>query len=426
LNPRLAEQDYDFYLKNCNASFGIFAREDVSKFERIFKKLSIQYMLLDNNDIELYKTKNLANKPPAKLGFDNRPAFCLYTSGTTGHPSAVVHRHKDIRVTNENYVKYFLSVNEMDVLFSTSKMFFAYGLNSICYALYHGAAVILSPQQLDPISIWQMIKVHKPTIFFSVPTQYYRLLNNRPDHAVEYSNSVKFCVSAGEHLPFAIRNSWKELTNKIIIDGIGTTEILSTFISNHPHDKNMDSTGKVVPGFEISIRNKQQKEVSIDQKGILWVKGDTYKDSYLNHDEATRYRFVDGWFNSGDIFSRDKDGYFYYHGRSNDLIKSGGRWIYPYRIESILNQFPAVSECAVVSEVIDGLTRLVAHVALNKDIKPCAELVEELKNFTKKHCSSYEYPHFIKFITEIPKTPTGKLQRFKLKQNLDDNKTVNC
>lgn len=414
LNPRLTNEDYDFYIKNCNAVFALFSQQDLAKFAPIFLRHHIHFHSIEKDALNISfadaSKKNISTE--IDLGDETRPAFCLYTSGTTGHPSAVLHRHKDIIITNENYAKTILMITEQDVIFSTSKMFFAYGLNSICYALYHGATVILAPESTAPQWIWNILNKHNPTLFFSVPTVYHRLLQHKTRE--DQCESIRCCVSAGENLPAELRRSWQEATRKIIIDGIGTTEILSTFISNQPDDDYSDTTGKVVPGFEVALYDTNRSQVAPGEIGILWVKGDTYAASYLNHPEATAERFLDGWFNTGDLFSQDHQGYFSYHGRVSELIKSGAQWIYPYRIESVLNQHAAISECAIVGEKFSGLTRPVAYIILKSEILSSEKLIIELQSYAKEHCSHAEYPHFIRFVDALPRTATGKLQRYKL------------
>lgn len=403
LNSALSYKEYDNHLSTINPRLVISNKNISNSFYHLIIS-SVDSLKLINKLLSLQKTN---------LGSWDRPAFCLFTSGTTGSPNAVVHRHKDIFVMNNDYAKHIIKVNEKDIFLSTSKMFFSYGLNAIFISLYHGATVVLLPSQFQPNEVWEMISKNSVSILFSVPAMYSRLLDHKESSKCP---SLKICVSAGEALSRIIYEKWLENLSIKIVDGIGTTEIMSTFISNKTDDIKPGSTGKLVPGFKVDIKNEDGKSISKSNvPGILWVHGDTYLPEYLNNTVATKERFIDGWFKTNDIFSRDDHGYFYYHGRANDLIKCGGLWIYPARIENILNQHPAVNESVVVGkEQANGLLRPVAFVVLNKSYKANSDVINDLKIFCKAKCSSWEYPHFIEFISDIPKTATGKYKRTEL------------
>ena len=345
----------------------------------------------------------------------NSDAFGLFTSGTTGKPNLIIHRHKDPVITIKNYVLNTLSMTANDVLFSTSKLFFAYGLNSLLYALYHGATAILSPTENSLEIIWRIINALKPTIIFSVPTMYSRLLEC--SHSPKSMSHVRLCVSAGEHLPSSLLEKWQDQLNVSIIDGIGTTEILSTFISNTPSIFSKNSTGKLVSGFSAEIRDENNRVLPIGEIGILWIRGDTYPSAYINNSAMSQDRFVNGWFKTYDLFSCCQFGFYYYHGRASDLIKCGGIWIFPHRIEAILNAHPNIRESAVVCHEYNGLQRPIAYIVLRNKGENFDELTSELKRQCKEKSSKYEYPHMIYVVDDIPKTVTGKLQRYKLREN---------
>lgn len=339
-------------------------------------------------------------------------AFGLFTSGTTGRPNLIIHRHQDPLITVKNYVQNTLQIESKDVIFSTSKLFFAYGLNSLFFALIHGATAILSPKNHSLEKIWHIITHDKPSLFFSVPTQYLRLLEH--EAVPECIKHVRLCISAGEHLPASLHQRWQAKFNLGIIDGIGTTEMLSTFITNTPKVFRNGSTGQLVPGFQAEIRDEKNEKVAMGEIGILWIKGETYPCCYVNHAAISNDRFVEGWFKTYDLFSMDADGFYYYHGRASDLIKCGGVWIFPHHIEAVLNQHPQVLESAVVGEYQHGLLRPVAYVVLKTD-HANQTLMAELKKQCKEKCSKHEYPHMIYVVNEIPKTATGKLQRYLLR-----------
>ncbi|NRA66871.1 MAG: AMP-binding protein [Pseudobacteriovorax sp.] len=342
------------------------------------------------------------------------PSLCLFTSGTTGKPSAVLHRHKDILLTNQNYMTKVLAINSNDIIFSPSKSFFAYGFNSIHSALFNGATCILSSLGKKPLEIISTIKKFRATVFFSVPTIYNMMIEKGFNN--QDLESLRLCISAGENLPKTLYRKWFTSTKKPIIDGIGTTELMSTVISNRPSNILPGSTGKIVPGFEAEIRDSSGKSVAIGGIGNLWIKGQTYPDSYLNNHSASIKRFKDGWFNTNDLFSRNSAGYFFYVGRVNEVIKVGGQWISPIQIEDKIAELPFVREVGVVGiKTENSLLRPKAFIVLEADCKSkYLDLIIKIKNHCKKNLSSSEYPHFIEFIPNLPRTATGKLQRFAL------------
>jgi len=346
----------------------------------------------------------------------NDMAFWLYTSGTTGHPKAAVHLHKDILVVLETYVKNILKITEKDRLFSASKLFFAYGLgNGSYFAFGNGASTILMPDKVEPRKVFETIHKYKPTIFFAVPTLYNAMLQveNWKDYDL---SSIRFCVSAGEPLPPIIYYKWKERYGIDIVDGIGSTEALHIYISNIPGNVKPGSTGKVVPGYEVKIVDENGNEVPPKVVGDLYVKGDSIAMFYWHDYESTRKNMVGAWFRSGDKFYRDEEGYYYYVGRSDDMIKAGGLWVSPIEVEAALLTHPAVLEAAVVGlpdEV--GLTKVVAFVTLKDGYSPSKELAEEIRNFLRDKLDHYKIPKEIRFVTEIPKTATGKIQRYKFR-----------
>lgn len=342
----------------------------------------------------------------------DRAAFGLFTSGSTGLPKGIIHRHKDVFVMNDNYIKNIVKMNSTDIVFSTSKAFFAYGLNSILSALCYGATVILANNKLDLPKTWNLLSNASVTIFFSVPTIYSFLLK---ENICPEKISIRLAISAGEQLPEVIQNNWIKRYSLPIIDGIGTTETLSTFISNSLEDFKLGSTGKLVEGFKAKIITEVGEPAEIGNIGVLWIKGDTYPCGYVNNEESTKQQFKDGWFITNDLFYVDLSGYYYYNGRASELIKCGGRWIYPYKIENIICTHPLIDDCIVVgSKQSTGLVRPVAFVVvsdINHDVK---NLTKQLQELCKQNLSPWEYPHFIEFCTDLPKTYTGKKQRYKL------------
>ncbi len=296
---------------------------------------------------------------PATRGSD---AFCLFTSGTTGSPSAVAHRHQDMEVTNEDYGAEVLGLTEDDVTYSPSPLFFAYGLNSAHFALYHGATAVLPGTDRRPQVVLDTLQRHRATVFFTVPTLYRLILDKTQGGDL---SGVRLCVSAGEALPARVFEEWRERFGKPILDGIGTTEMLSTFISQRPGEERAGCTGRPVRGFEVRLLDGDGREVAPGQQGVLWVRGRTHPDRYLHSEEATRRRFRDGGFITNDVFFQDADGFFHHCGRSDDMVKVGGQWVSPCGVESVLLEHLAISECAVVNRVDAwGLLRPSAYVVL--------------------------------------------------------------
>ncbi|AAY81080.1 benzoate-CoA ligase family protein [Sulfolobus acidocaldarius] len=352
---------------------------------------------------------------PAKTSPDE-PAFGLYTSGSTGHPKCAVHLHKDIIVVLNTYVKNVLKINENDKLFSASKLFFAYGLgNSSYFAFGNGASVVLMPERVEPKRVLHYIQTYKPTIFFAVPTIYNSLLNVEEWKKYDLS-SIRLCVSAGEPLPGKIYEEWKKRYVVEILDGIGSTEALHIYISNFPGESRPNCTGKVVPGYEVKIVDENGNQVKAGEIGDLYVKGDSVAMYYLHKYEDTRKNMQGYWFRSGDKFYFDDNGYLYYIGRSDDMIKAGGMWISPIEVESVILTHEAVLEAAVVGikdEV--GLTKVVAFVVPKQGYEANEKLEEGIKEYLKGKLPSYKIPKQIRFVNELPKTATGKIQRYKFR-----------
>lgn len=378
--------------------------------EQITSELTADGLCLLYNEQKLSKKEN-NNHYYTETAAD-ADAFCIFTSGTTGKPIAVTHRHKDIVNTNETYARNNLKINDLDVITTTSKIFFAYGFNALHYALYHGATYAIIPESSSIDTIWQLLERYQPSLFFSVPTMYLRLLEKAPS---KINLATRAFISAGEMLPKKIQENWQQQTGKRIIDGIGATEILSTFISNSVEQVVVGSIGKIVSGFEIKIMLDEYSEATADQIGILWVKGDTYKNSYTNNETESDLRFKDGWFITNDLVSKDSNGNFYYCGRINDTRKVGGVWVLPTKIEAILNSHPAVKESAVLlKEDSNGLLRIYAFISMIDKELESQTTKQQLKAYCKESCSRWEYPHFINFVADFPKTATGKIKKYEL------------
>ena len=343
-------------------------------------------------------------------------AFWLYSSGSTGNPKGVVHLHHDIDYTCETYARHVLEIEESDRTFSTTKLFHAYGFgNGISFPYWAGASSVLLPGKPTPEAVLETIKRFEPTLFFSAPTLYNAILNY--PHAGDYElPSIRYGVSAAEALPAHVWRRWKERFGITILDGIGSTEMLHIFISNTPDELKPGSSGKPVPGYEIRIFDEEEYPVEEPgEAGYLSVKGDSAAAYYWRNHEKTKETIKGEWLFAGDWYRVDEDGFYWYEGRADDMIKVSGLWVSPVEVENTLGDHEAVVEVAAVGVDIEGLTRIKAYVVLREDHEGSDELVEELQEWSKENLKRYQYPHIVEFIEELPKTTTGKIQRFKLR-----------
>jgi len=344
-------------------------------------------------------------------------AFWLYSSGSTGTPKGVIHLHRDIPFAVETYSKNILNIKKEDVLFSAAKLFFAYGLgNGLYFPLTSGATTVLWPDMPTPEAMYENINRFDVTLFFAVPTLYGRML--QADGSL---GKVKRCVSAGEPLPKPIYESWLKRFGVEINDGIGSTEMLHIYISNRFGQIKPGSSGKPVKGYEAKIVDEAGNEVPVGQIGTLMVKGDSRAARYWNMEEKTRAAMIGKWFNSGDKYYQDKEGYFYYAGRDDDMLKVGGIWVSPAEVESALLSHPAVLEAAVIGRKDkQNMVKPMAFVVLKEEKSASEALEKELKEFCKDKIAHYKYPRWIRFVDNLPKTATGKIKRFKLREVINN------
>ncbi|MCF6178819.1 MAG: benzoate-CoA ligase family protein, partial [Geopsychrobacter sp.] len=353
-------------------------------------------------------------EPAAATAEDD--CFWLYSSGSTGSPKGAVHRHRDMVVSSQFYGVQVLGIQEDDVCFSAAKLFFAYGLgNGMTFPLWVGASTVLYDARPTPQSTFETIEQFKPTLYYGVPTLYAAQLQALESGACDLS-SVRICVSAGEALPSDIFNRWSKKTGLNILDGIGSTELLHIFISNRVDDINPGSSGRMVPGYEARIVNETGAEVPGGESGQLWIRGDSTARCYWNNPEKTARTMVDGWLDTGDTYLQDRQGYFHYCGRNDDMLKVGGIWCSPFEIEAKLIEHPRVLEVAVVGRAdAAGLIKPEAHIVLQDQAAAGDALSADLLTHCKKGLAPYKYPRWFQFVTELPKTATGKIQRFKLR-----------
>ena len=357
---------------------------------------------------------------PAKTSAAD-PAFMLYTSGSGGTPKAAVHRHSDMLVTTRNYAQGVLGLNANDVTFSTSKLFFAYGLgNGMYFPLAFGAATVLNPRRTNVPAVIELVSKHRPTIFFAVPTLYAAILREAETggQAPDFS-SVRLCVSAGETLPAEIFDRWKRTTGLEILDGIGSTEMLHIFISSRAGNCRPGSCGIPVPGYEAKIVGDASDDAVAGEIGSLWVRGDSAFSEYWRIPGLSAHTKRGEWVVTGDKFFRDGDGYYHYCGRADDMLKVAGMWVSPMEVENALLGHPRVAEAAVVGATDTcGLTFAVAYVTLRAGCQGSNELAEEIRGHAKARLVSHKVPREVRFCSELPKTVTGKIQRFKLRASM--------
>jgi len=411
VNPLLQRsEDYDHYLADSLARVVVVDGMTAEKVGGAVDRAPWAVTVVEAAEI-------LALSPiessPADTGRDDVASW-LYSSGSTGLPKGVVHLQHDIEYTCETYARQVLGITEADTTFSTTKMFHAYGLgNSLSFPCWAGAGTVLLSGRPTPAVALETIERNRPTLFFSAPTLYNAILNQEGARERDLS-SIRQCVAAAEALPAEVWRRWKEAFGLTIIDGIGSTELLHIYCSNRPDDVRPGSSGKPVPGYELKVLDPEGSPVPDDEAGDMYVKGDSALAFYWRQHEKTKRSLLGEWFFSGDRYRRDGDGFYWYEGRSDDMIKVSGLWVSPIEVEGVLLEHPAVGESAVVGIEVDGFMKIKAFVIAKVEGSP--ELVAELQEHCKSRLQRYQFPHLIEFVPELPKTITGKIQRYKLRE----------
>jgi benzoate-CoA ligase len=423
-NTLLKGQDYRYMLNDSRATVAIVSEPMLPQLATIprHELPYLQHLVLDGApsaettgfDQLLSGAPMLEPEPTNK----DDAAFWLYSSGTTGFPKGAVHLHHDIVHTVINYAQGVLGMTAADRTFSVAKLFFAYGLgNALTFPFAVGATTILWPGPPTAPNVFAQVERHKPTLFFSVPTNYGQLLAHKREGADFDLSSVRQAVSAGEALPKALFERFRDRFRVEILDGIGSTEILHIFISNRSGRVRPGSAGELVAGYEARIVDEAGDDVADGTVGNLLIKGDSTCAFYWNKHERTKDTIEGHWIRTGDKFSRDQDGYYWYAGRADDMLKVGGIWVSPVEIENTLVEHPAVQEAGVIGRRdADDLEKPMAYVVLAPGQYGSPELARELQDFVRSKIAEYKRPRWIEFVEALPKTATGKTQRFKLRQ----------
>ena len=345
-------------------------------------------------------------------------AFWLYTSGSTGTPKGSMHLHRDLVTTAVHYGVATLGIREDDLVYSAAKLFFAYGLgNGMTFPFYVGATAVVLAGRPTPDAVMSILREHQPTIFYGVPTLYGAMLALPPGDAADGSSRLRLAASAGEALPAEIGSAWEARFGAPILDGLGSTEMLHIFLSNRRGDVRYGTTGKAVPGYRLRLIAETGEPAAAGEIGELWVSGDSSAVAYWNQREKSLATFHGPWTRTGDKYVVDEEGYYHYCGRTDDMLKVSGQWVSPFEVESALLGHEAVLEAAVVgAEDEQGLVKPKAFVVPRQGVETDDALAAALQEFVKDRLAPFKYPRWIEFADDLPKTATGKIQRFKLRR----------
>ncbi len=424
LNTLLTTEHYRYILGNCRASVLIVSEALLEFFQPIINELSnleVVYVIADNPQ-EYHSwhsaTANAATSFATVATKADDIAFWLYSSGSTGSPKGVLHRHSSAYWVAQHYGRQILQLGENDVVFSAAKLFFAYGLgNANFLPLAAGATAILMAERPTPDAVMDILSRHQPTLYFGVPTLYAAILADSNNTRETGSQALRMAISAGEALPSELGNRWKQQFQTPLLDGVGSTEMLHIFLSNRTENNCYGTSGTMVDGYEGKLIDEHGNEVPANTLGELLVKGQTASSGYWNQYQKSIATFVGCWTHTGDKYYLDDKGYYHYCGRTDDMFKSGGNWVSPFEVESALISHPQVLEAAVVSFKDNaGNEKPMAYVILNDHQKASAQFILELQEYVKQQIELWKYPRQIIFCDELPKTATGKIQRFALRE----------
>jgi len=422
VNPMDRVDNYVYYLDDSYAKVLVVEASLLPALEpELESRLGLHVLVVDGDpgphaSFDAVARGRGGELPPPTDTHREDMAFWLYSSGSTGRPKGVVHAHRDIGVTVDQYAGNVLRISAADVCYSTTKLFHAYGLgNGLSFPLSVGACAGLVKGRSTPERIFEAVARYGPTLFFSVPALYAAMVKAQGAADVDFS-SVRACVSAAEALPAAVLARWQALTGVPILDGIGSTEMLHIYCSNTLEDLAPGTSGRPVPGYELRLVDERGLDVTAGEAGDLMVRGDSCLAYYWHQRDKTRHSMRGEWFHTGDRYVVDADGRYVYQGRSDDMIKVGGLWVSPADVEGCLVRHPAVSEAAVIGITVEDLSRIKAFVICAAAPDEPDSLADELRQWCKQNLRRYEYPHVVEFVEDLPRTPTGKVQRYKLRE----------
>lgn len=423
VNTLLPADNYAYMLSHCDAKL-IFVSETLlpavtDALAQAGKKIPV--IVSDPANAHSGFHALLDTDPLPELGYADTHAdqfaFWLYSSGSTGQPKGTVHSHANLYWTAELYGKPVMGLREDDLVFSAAKLFFAYGLgNALTFPLSVGATTLLMAERPTPAAVFERLIHHQPTVFYGVPTLYVAILAS-PELPARAQVKLRLCASAGESLPRDIGEKFSAHFGCDVLDGLGSTEMLHIFLSNRSGSVRYGTTGTPVPGYRIELRDDHGQPVPVGEVGDLYIQGPSAAHLYWNSRDKTTAAFQGVWVKSGDKYVIDAEGYYTYAGRSDDMLKVSGQYVSPIEVESALMGHDAVLECAVVGKTDEqGLIKTIAYVVLRDPRQPEAAVEAELKAFVKTRLTPHKYPREILFVKDLPKTATGKIQRFKLRE----------
>jgi 4-hydroxybenzoate-CoA ligase len=430
LNTLLGAEHYEHLLADSRAVMVVVSASLAGRIAPLIERLPRlrHLVIVDDIDevpeidgIEVHHLLDLEagqdTAPFAAATISDEVAFWVYTSGSTGRPKGVKHVHSSLMATAKLMGSGVLGLNQDDLVFSASKLFFAFGLgNSLSLPLYAGAGSLVMPDRPTPDFVLATMARYQPTVFCGIPSLYANLIAHPDLTKGAGSDRLRLCISAGEPLPAELGERWRDVVGVDILDGLGSTEMLQTFLSNRPDDNRYGTTGKPVPGYECKIVDDNGSSLGADEIGELVVRGPSAGDGYWNQRTKSRRTFVGEWTYTGDQYSRDADGYYRYCGRTDDMLKVSGMWVSPFDIESALMSHEAVLEAAVIGKPDDvGLIKPKAFVVLRNGVRANDALFKTLQDHVKTTAGPWKYPRWIEHREKLPRTATGKIQRFVLR-----------
>ena len=423
VNPWLKGVDYAFLLDDSRAKAVVAAAEAAAQIAAVRDQCrSLRHVIVVGDRApnalayEDLLARASASLEPADTSRDD-VALWGYTSGSTGKPKAAVHLQQDLLQAADLVGRQIFGITHDDLIFSASKLFFVYGLgNSLYFPARVGASSVLVPERIEPERAFEVIAAERPTVFFTVATLYARMLQVEGAERRFDLSSLRLCVSSGEALPAAVFHAWKSRFGHELLDVVGSTEALHDFIANRPGEVRPGSSGKAIPGFEARLVDDRGNPVLEGNVGHLLIKAPTAAPYYWKRPVQTRATMLGEWLRTGDMFYQDSDGYFYFCGRSDDMLKVGGMWVSPIEVEGAILEHPAVVEAGVVGRADDdGLTKPHAFIVLKAGVAPSDALAAEIREFVRKRLAGYKAPRWVGFVPDLPKTATGKVQRFRLR-----------